>query len=118
MFSSVSDLWSAKMGLNLTGTGVLRPGDTLQLALVSPWRIIDGGVEARVAVGREFDGTVIYEERNTTLAGGDMPLDVGLSYAAASGTLRYGASLWLRDNDVQTPGIDEAVAAAGLSLTF
>jgi hypothetical protein len=106
------------MGLNLTGTGVLRPGDSLQLSLVSPWRIIDGGVEARVAVGREFDGTVIYDERSSSLASSEMPMDVGLSYTAAAGTLRYGASIWFRDNDVQAPGLDEAVAAAALSFAF
>jgi hypothetical protein len=97
---------------------VLQRGDALQLALVSPWRIIDGGVEARVAVGREFDGTVNYEDRHTSLASGELPLDLGLSYTATAGGLRYGASVWLRDNAVQTPGIDEAVAAAGLSFAF
>ena len=118
IFSSVSDLWSTKMGLNLTGTGVLTQGDALQLALVSPWRIIDGGVEARVAVGREFDGTVIYDERSSSLASGELPIDVGLSYTASAGAVRYGASIWFRDSDVQVPGIDETVASAAFSLAF
>ena len=118
IFSSVSDVWSTKAGLSLTGTGMLQPKDVMRLSLVSPWRIAEGDVEAQVAVGREFDGTVNYETRRMSLAGGDMPLDVGLSYMLNAGSLSYGASLWLRDSDVSTVSVDEAVAATGFSLKF
>jgi hypothetical protein len=118
IFSSVSDVWSTKMGVSLTGTSLLQPRDALQLSLVSPWRIVDGDVDARVAVGREFDGTVNYETRRVSLAGGELPLDLGLSYTMNKGSLSYGASLWLRDSDVETVSVDEAVAAAGLSFAF
>ena len=118
IFSSVSDVWSTKMGVSLTGTGLLQPRDALQLSLVSPWRIVDGDVDATVAVGREFDGTVNYETRRMSLAGGDLPLDLGLSYTMNKGSLSYGASLWLRDSDIATVSVDEAVAAAGLSFAF
>lgn len=118
IFSSVSDVWSTKMGLSLTGTGLLQPRDTMQLSLVSPWRIVEGDVEAQVAVGRELDGTVNYETRRVSLADDAMPLDLGLSYMMNSGAVSYGASLWLRDGDVETVSVDEAVAAAGLSWRF
>jgi len=118
IFESVSDVWSTKMGLSLTGTGLLQKHDTMQLSLVSPWRIVEGEVEAQVAVGRELDGTVNYETRNVSLAGGDMPLDLGLAYTVNSGDVSYGGSLWLRDSDVETVTVDEAVAAAGLSWRF
>lgn len=118
IFESVSDVWSTKMGLSLTGTGLLQKHDTMQLSLISPWRIIEGEVQAQVAVGRELDGTVNYETRNVSLAGGDMPLDLGLSYMVNDGALSYGGSLWLRDGDVETVSVDEAVAAAGLSWRF
>lgn len=85
---------------------------------VSPWRIAEGDVEAQVAVGREFDGTVICEARRMSLASGGVPLDIGLSYMMGAGALSYGASLWLRDSDVGTVSVDEAVAAAGFSLKF
>ena len=118
IFASVSDVWSTKMGMSLTGSGVFLPRDSFQLAVVSPWRIVQGSAEAQVAVGREFDGTVNYETRRVSLASGEMPLDVGLSYMVNAGDLSYGASLWLRDGDVASLGVDEAVAAAGLSWRF
>jgi len=118
IFSSVSDVWSTKMGLSLTGSSLIQPRDTVQLALVSPWRIVEGDVEARVAVGREFDGTVIYEPRRMSLADGDVPLDLGMSYMMNAGSLSYGASIWLRDSDIATVSVDEAVAAAGFSMKF
>lgn len=118
IFAAASDVWSTKMGVGFTATGMFLPKDSLRLALVSPWRIVSGEAQARVAVGREFDGTVDYETRNVDLASGDVPLDLGISYMAQSGSLGYGASLWLRDNDVTSGGMDEAVAAAGLSWRF
>jgi type II secretory pathway pseudopilin PulG len=118
IFSSVSDVWSTKMGLSLTGAGLFQPRDTVQLAIVSPWRIVEGDVEAQVAVGREFDGTVTYESRRMSLADGDVPLDLGISYMMSTGSLSYGASVWLRDGDVGTVSVDEAVVAAGFSMTF
>lgn len=118
IFESVSDVWSTKMGLSLTGTGLLQKHDAMQLSLVSPWRIVEGEVEAQVAVGRELDGTVNYETRSASLAGGDMPLDLGLSYTVNNGDVSYGGSVWLRDSDVETVSVDEAVAAAGLSWRF
>lgn len=118
IFSSVSDVWSTKAGLNLTGTGLLQPRDVMRLSLVSPWRIAEGDVEAQVAIGREFDGTVNYETRRMSLASGGLPLDIGLSYMVNTGSLSYGASLWLRDSDVGAVSVDEAVAATGFSLKF
>ena len=118
IFDSVSDVWSTKMGLSLTGTDLLQKHDMMQLSLVSPWRIVQGEVEAQVAVGREFDGTVNYETRTVSLAGDSMPLDLGLSYTVNNGAVSYGGSLWLRDSDVENVTVDEAVAAAGLSWRF
>ena len=47
-----------------------------------------------------------------------MPLDLGLSYTVNNGDVSYGGSVWLRDSDVETVSVDEAVAAAGLSWRF
>jgi hypothetical protein len=118
IFSSVSDVWSTKMGLSLTGTGLLQENDRFQLSLVSPWRIVEGDVEAKIAVGREFDGTVNYETRRASLTNDDIPLDLGLSYMMRAGDVSYGASLWLRDSDVESLSLNEAVASAGLSWAF
>jgi hypothetical protein len=119
VFSALSDVWSAKMGLSLAASDTLRNGDSLTLSLVSPWRIVEGEATARVAVGREFDGTVNYETRSASLAPGGLPLDLGLAYTGGTGDLRYSASLWLRDHDAADGAtVNEAAGALGLSWRF
>jgi hypothetical protein len=118
MFSSASAIWSSKFGFSLTSAGVFESHDAMRLSLISPWRIIDGNVQANVAVGREFDGTVIYETRQASLSSDDTPLDLGLDYTFRAGQLALGGSIWLRDGDVASLSLDEAVAAAGLSWSF
>jgi hypothetical protein len=115
VFSSASDIWSSKFGVSLTSTGVIQDHDAMRLSLISPWRIVEGDVEARVAVGREFDGTVIYETRQASLSSDDTPLDLGLDYTLNMGQVALGGSVWLRDGDVASLSLDEAVVATGLS---
>lgn len=119
IFSALSDVWSSKMGLSLTADGMLQPGDSVSLSLVSPWRIVDGDATAQVAVGREFDGTVIYETRKASLETDALPLDLGLSYTGGTGDFRYSASVWLRDHDAGGgPDVNEAAGALGFSWKF
>lgn len=118
LFTDVSDVWSAKLGMSLTATDLIQKQDSLQISLTSPWRMLSGDVEARVPVGREFDGTVNYETRKVSMASDAVPLDLGLSYTTEAGAWRYGAALWLRDENAAGLSVDDAAAAAGVSLRF
>ena len=118
LFTQVSDAWSAKLGLSLTASSLLQAQDSFQISLTSPWHMLSGQAEARVPVGRELDGTVLYESRNLSLADDAVPLDLGFTYTAKAGAVSYGGALWLRDADAAGLGVDEAAAVAAISLNF
>ena len=118
LFLAASGWLGSRMGLTVSRQGVLRAGDAVSLSAIKPWQIDDGDISARVAVGRELDGTVNYEVRSASLGGGVVPLDLGVSYSMAAGALGYGASVWLRDDDVHSLGFGEVSVAAALSLKF
>jgi len=73
---------------------------------------------ARVAVGRELDGTVNYETRSVSIGTGDVPVDVGLTYSKSAGDFGYGVSAWLRDPDVRSLGLGEVAIAAAMNWRF
>lgn len=118
LFSSPSDWRGSRMGLALSRSGVAQAGDVVSVSVIRPWRIDEGDVDALVATGREWDGTVIYEARSASLGTDEVPIDLGLSYVKAGGVLGYGASVWLRDNDVRSLEPDEVSVAAAMSWNF
>lgn len=118
MFSAPSDWLGSRLGLTLSRIAVLQPGDVVSLSLIKPWQIDEGELEARVAVGRELDGTVNYESRAVPVGTEALPVDLGLTYAKTGGTFGYGASIWLRDDDARSLGVDEVSVAAALNWKF
>jgi hypothetical protein len=118
MFTAPSNWVGSRMGLAISRNGVLQAGDVVTLSMIKPWQLVDGQVEARVAVGREFDGSVNYESRSVELGTAAIPLDIGFSYVKAGGVLGYGGSIWLRDGDARSLGLDEVSVAASMSVRF
>lgn len=118
VFAAASDWQGSKMGATVSGTDMLQPGDMVQFSVIRPWRVDKGDLVARVATGRELDGTVNYEYRRVSLSDGAAPLDLGLAYSASYGELNYGVSAWLRDNDVRHPGAGELAVAAAVDWAF
>jgi hypothetical protein len=118
MFTAPSNWVGSRMGLAISRNGVLQAGDVVTLSMIKPWQLVDGQVEARVAVGREFDGSVTYESRSVELGTAAIPLDIGFSYVKAGGVVGYGGSIWLRDGDARSLGLDEVSVAASMSVRF
>lgn len=118
LFSGPDGLIGSRMGLTLSRSAVLQAGDVVSLSVIKPWQIDDGHLDARVAVGRELDGTVNYETRRVAVGAGSLPLDIGLAYVKAGESFGYGASVWLRDGDVRSLGPDEVSVAGSMSWSF
>ncbi len=118
IFSPLSDVWSRKAGISFLSKQIVQPNDLFQVSLISPWQIVSGEVDAHVAIGREFDGTVDYVTRRVSLGSPSIPLDLGFTYAAQQETIGYGVSLSLRNHDASKASVDEAVASAGVHWRF
>jgi hypothetical protein len=118
LFAAPSDWLGSRMGMKISHQGVLQTGDVVSLSVIKPLQIDDGDIVARVAVGRELDGTVNYETRSIAMGTSDVPLDVGLAYSKSVGAFGYGASVWLRDQDVRSVGLGEVAIAAAMNWRF
>lgn len=118
IFTISDDIWSSKAGFTMYGSDILRPEDRLQMSIVSPWQIKSGHIDAQIAIGRQFDGTVDYEARRVSLASDALPIDLGFAYTGQSGAMNYGVGLWFRDHDISQASIDETVTTAGIKLQF
>jgi subtilisin family serine protease len=118
LFSPPSDWLGSRMGMTISHQGVFQAGDMVRLSVIKPWRIDDGDIVARVAVGRELDGTVNYETRSVSIGTDEIPLDVGLAYSKSVGAFGYGASFWLRDPDTRSVGLGEVAIAAAMNWRF
>jgi len=114
-----ADSWKgSKYGISLAQSGVLETHDLLRLKLIRPWQVDQGSLNVHLPVGREFDGTVNYQDRTVSVATDSSPWEVGLAYLDGSESLKYGAELRLSEHHIEDRDIHEASLAAALHWSF
>lgn len=91
--------------------------ETAGLALTDP-QAESGTMSVRVPVGRELDGTVSYERRETSFDGSAMPLEADVTYLAETGYGTIGFSLDLVDTNVNGAGESGGSVGAGFAFSF
>lgn len=91
--------------------------ETAGLALTDP-QAESGTMSVRVPAGRELDGTVSYERRETSFDGSAMPLEAGVTYLAETGYGTIGFSLDLVDTNVNGAGESGGSVGAGFAFSF
>src|SRR5690606_19393737 len=70
-----ADGWTGDhYGVMLDMHDAVRERSLLRLSLLKPMQVGDGDVSVRVPVGREMDGTVIYDRRRSAFDGNALPL--------------------------------------------
>jgi hypothetical protein len=105
-------------GFMLDAKNALRENSLLRFSLTKPLQITSGTMSVRVPVGRELDGTVNYERRETAFDGSAMPLEAGVTWLAETGYGTIGFSLDLVDTNVNGAGERAFSAGAGFALEF
>lgn len=100
-----ADGWTADhFGATFAAKNVLHENSVLRFSLVKPLQITSGAVSARVPVGRELDGTIIYEQRRSAFDGNAQPVEARLEYIAETGAGMFGLALDLVDTDLRGGG--------------
>lgn len=113
------DGWSGdQFGLTLTASDVIEKNSALRLSLVKPLQITEGTLSARVPVGRELDGTVLYEDRSTGFDDSALPANLTLEYISTGDGMTKGLAFDLLDSDVTAAGDLDLAISARFSVPF
>jgi hypothetical protein len=118
LFSEVDGWRSSKFGLSLEWQSLLAEKDLIRLTVARPWTLDSGKVSARVPVGRELDGTVNHENRNVSLAGSEIPLELSVGYLNHGGQLSYGAGLTMFTDDLRARTTPEVAVTTAFQWRF
>lgn len=114
-----ADGWTADhFGATFTAKNIVRENSLFRFSLVKPLQITGGTVSARVPVGREFDGTVNYEQRKSAFDGSAQPVEARLEYIAETGAGTLGLALDLVDTNLRGDGERGLALGAGFSFAF
>ena len=114
-----ADGWSGDhYGFMLDAKNALGENRLLRVSLTKPLQITSGTMSVRVPAGRELDGTVSYERRETSFDGSAMPLEAGVTYLAETGYGTIGFSLDLVDTNVNGAGESGVSVGAGFAFSF
>lgn len=118
LFDAADNWGGDHYGLMLDAKNVIRENSLLRFSLTKPMQITSGSMSVRVPVGREIDGTVTYERRETSFDGDAMPLEAGLTYLAETGYGTAGFSLDLVDTNLNGAGESGVSVGAGFAFEF
>jgi hypothetical protein len=111
--------WSGdQFGVSATISEFLASDGSLRVSAIKPLQITQGKVTAHVPVGREFDGTVLYEDRISVFDGSNVPINLRVEYLALLGPVAAVFSFDASDSDVLTRGDLRYGVLAGLAYTF
>lgn len=118
LFSEVEGWRGSKFGVSLEWSELFSSNDVVRLALARPWTIDSGTLSGEVPVGRELDGTVVYESRKVSLAGSEVPAELSLAYQNRNEAFSYGAGLTMFSGDVRSFADPEVAVTAGFQWAF
>ncbi|MEX2249418.1 MAG: S8 family peptidase [Parvibaculum sp.] len=114
-----ADGWTADhYGATFAAKNVLHENSLFRFSLVKPLQITGGTVSARVPVGREFDGTVNYAERQSAFDGRALPVEARFEYFAETGAGTFGLALDVVDTNLRGEGERGLALGAGFSFAF
>lgn len=118
LFDAADNWGGDHYGLMLDAKNVIQESSLLRFSLTKPLQITSGSMSVRVPVGRELDGTVNYERRETSFDGSAMPLEAGVTYLAETGYGTAGLSLNLVDTNVNGAGESGISVGTGFAFEF
>ena len=101
LYQGVENWTGQKFGATLALDGPFTGTDLLSFTMMQPLHIASGDGKAKVPVGRDLDGNVIYELRDYSVDSDAMPLELALSYLDRGETMSKGLTLSVDDSDVR-----------------
>ena len=107
-----------QFGVTAAATGFLAPHDALRVSAIKPLQITHGAVRAHVPVGREFDGSVRYDDRVSSFDSSNLPGTLRIEYLAPLGPVSAVLTFDVTDADVLSRGDLRYGVIAGLSYAF
>lgn len=118
LFDAADNWGGDHYGFMLDARNALHENSLLRFSLTKPLQITSGTMSVRVPVGRELDGTVNYDRRETSFDSSAMPLEAGVTYLAETGYGTIGFSLDLVDTNVNGAGESGISVGTGFAFEF
>lgn len=119
LFSAIDDWRGSKFGLAYETTQMFNDSDAVRLIVARPWQVDQGTLALHVPVGREFDGTVNYDDRIVAAGTDAAPLDFTMQYRGGEGDfVTYAFEAQMTDRDLRASGGREATVMGALQLHF
>lgn len=107
-----------QFGLSLAAKDAAIEDDQLRLSVIKPLEFTSGTISARVPVGREFDGTIVYDYRSTEVERGYFPISFQFDYLAPLGPFKTMLSMDATNAGLETNGIFRFGIMGGLNYAF
>ena len=98
---------------------VVEEQGAVRLIVTRPWQVDQGTLAMHVPVGREFDGTVNYDDRIVAAGTDAAPLDLTMQYRGGEGDfVTYAFEAQMTDRDLRASGDREATVMGALQVHF
>lgn len=101
LYQGVEDWAGQKFGATLALDGPFTGTDLLSFTVMQPLHISSGDGTAKVPVGRDLDGNVLYELHDYSVDSSAVPLELALSYLDRGETVSKGLTFSVDDGDVR-----------------